>query len=259
MTSTHTVGPGQLKDAYRRLNDRVAAAAERSGRRADDIVVVAVTKNAGPDEIRQIVELGHCDLGESRVQQLTQRAAQLDEFLSRRRALGRAADKGQPELPEQVRWHMVGHLQRNKVKHLLPLVQLIHSVDSLRLAEELHAHAARMDCTVDVLLQVNASQEPGKHGVAAPAALHLAEQIDTMLHLRLRGLMAMAPQSNDREDVRWSFARTAEIFQDVRDAHIGGRHFNALSMGMSDDFDIAIEQGANVIRVGRALFGETPA
>ena len=257
MTSTHTVGSNPLKDAYQRLNDRVAAAAERSGRRREEISVVAVTKHASPDQIRQLVEMGHCDLGENRVQQLTQRAAQLDEYLSRRRSLGRGADKEQPEVPEAVRWHMVGHLQRNKVKHLLPLVQLIHSVDSLRLAEEVHAHAQRLDGTADVLLQVNASKEPGKHGIAAPAVLHLAEQIDTMLHLRLRGLMAMPPQTDSEEAIRWSFSRAREIFQDIRDAKIGGAHFNALSMGMTNDFEIAIEQGANIIRVGRALFGES--
>lgn len=259
MTSTHTVGSDQLKDAYRRLTDDVDAAAERSGRRREDIVVVAVTKNAGPDQIRHLAEIGHCDFGESRVQQLTQRAAQLEEFLSRRRSLGRATVKGQADVPDEVRWHMVGHLQRNKAKHLLPMVHLIHSVDSLRLAEELHTHASRLDCTVDILLQVNASQEPGKHGVVAPAVLHLAEQIDTMLHLRMRGVMAMAPQSEEKEEIRWSFARAAEIFQDIRDARIGGRHFNALSMGMTNDFELAIEQGANVIRIGRALFGEPQA
>ena len=183
--------------------------------------------------------------------------AQLEEFLSRHRTLGRATTRSGAAMPTSVRWHMVGHLQRNKVKQIIPLVQLIHSVDSLRLAEELHNHAARLDRVVDVLLQVNASLEPAKFGVAAPAALHLAEQIDTMIHLRLRGVMAMAPEAEKAEASRPYFARAAEIFTDIRDAKIGGRSFNALSMGMSHDFEAAVEEGANVVRIGQALFGNS--
>lgn len=249
-----TTSASDLRDAYRRTNDRIAAAAERSGRRRDDVLMVAVTKNALPDQIRHLVEMGHCDLGESRSQQLIQRAAQLEEFLARHRTLGRATGKA-ATLPEKVRWHMVGHLQRNKVRQMFALVQLIHSVDSLRLAEELHSQASRLEQPVDVLLQVNASQEQTKHGVAAPAAQHLAEQIDTMVHLRLRGLMTMAALTDD-DQTRSTFARTTEIFRDIREAGIGGQHFNVLSMGMSNDFEIAVEEGANVIRIGRALFGE---
>ena len=260
MATTHTVG-SQLKDAYRKTMDRLATAAERGGRRSNDVRMVAVTKHASPDQIRHLVELGHEDLGENRVQHLILRVAQLEEFLSRHRTLGRAASRASlrsgAEMPTEVRWHMVGHLQRNKVRQILPLVQLIHSVDSLRLAEELHNHASRLDRVVDVLLQVNASLEPSKFGVAAPAALHLAEQIDTMIHLRLRGIMAMAPAVEDAEQVRPYFARAAEIFHDIHDAKIGGKSFNALSMGMSHDFEVAVEEGANIVRIGQALFGDS--
>ena len=256
MAGTQTVGSSQLRDAYRRLNDRIEAAAIRSGRLPNDVLTVAVTKNASPDQIRQLVELGHVDLGENRVQQLAHRVTQLDEFLSRRRTLGRATSKNAVELPEQVRWHMVGHLQRNKVKQVLPFVQLIHSVDSLRLAEELHGHADRMECVADVLIQINTAQEAGKHGVAAPAVLHLAEQIDTMVHLRLRGLMTMAPLNENPENSRACFALSADIFRDIRQAGFVGQYFNVLSMGMTNDFEVAIEEGANVLRIGRALFGE---
>jgi len=256
MTGGSITGSTQLKDAYRRVMDRVAAAAERSGRRPNDVLVVAVTKYAGPDRIRQLVELGQADLGESHVQHLSQRVALVGEFLARHHTLGRAQGARIQTVPTQVRWHMVGHLQRNKVKQVLPLVQLIHSVDSLRLAEELHAQAARMDHVTDVLLQINSTQEPSKFGVAAPAAIHLAEQIDTMINLRLRGLMTMAQREHSDEQARSCFARTAEIFRDIRDAGIGGQQFNALSMGMTNDFEIAIEQGANVVRIGRAFFGD---
>ena len=246
-----------MKDAYRRVMDRVAAAAQRSGRRAEDVIVVAVTKSAGPDQMRQLVELGHGDLGESRVQQLSQRVALIGEFLARHRTLGRAGVRGPQTVPARVRWHMVGHLQRNKVRQLLPLVQLIHSVDSLRLAEEIHTSAVRMDRVADVLLQVNASTDPSKFGVAAPAVQHLAEQIDTMVSLRLRGIMTMAPLESEPDAIRACFGRAAEIFSDIRDAGIGGQHFTVLSMGMTNDFEIAIEHGANVVRIGRAIFGES--
>lgn len=238
------------------MRERIAAAAERSGRRAQDVLMVAVTKNATPDQIRTLVELGQVDLGENRVQQLTQRVAALEEFLSRRRTLGAAAPKGSPEPPQQVRWHMIGHLQRNKVKQVIPLVNLIQSVDSLRLAEEIHNFAARTDRVVDILIQVNVSGETSKSGVAAPAVIHLAEQIDSMMHLRLRGLMTMAPYSDDPEDARPVFARTAELFHDLQNARVSGPACNVLSMGMSGDFEVAIEEGANLVRVGRALFGD---
>src|SRR5690242_3926666 len=156
----------ELKERYGEVMERVARAAEKSGRRASDVVVIAVTKTAGPDQIRQIIELGHCDLGENRVQQLQQRAAMTEEFVSRRRMMG---SRGAQPLP-QVRWHMIGHLQRNKVKTVLPLVKLVHSVDSLRLAEEIETASVKLDREVEVLLQVNISGEESKFGLAAPAA-----------------------------------------------------------------------------------------
>jgi pyridoxal phosphate enzyme (YggS family) len=129
-------------------------------------------------------------------------------------------------------------------------------VDSLRLAEELHNFGARTERTIEVLLQVNVSGEASKAGVAAPAVIHLAEQIDTMMHLKLRGLMTMAPAGENPEDSRPVFARTAELFHDVRSAKVGGPEFNLLSMGMTSDYEVAIEEGANLVRIGRAIFGD---
>jgi len=255
MVTENIVSPAQLKDAYRRVKDRIAQAALRCGRNPQDVVMVAVTKYATVDQIQQIIELGQMDLGESRVQHLQQRVAQIDEFLARKRTLGGAAPKSKDLMPENVRWHMIGHLQRNKVKQVVPLVSLIHSVDSLRLAEELHNYAARHDLTIDILLQINIAGEGQKAGIAAPAAIHLAESIDTMMHLRLRGLMCMAQVSENPEDSRSCFARTREIFEDIRKAKVGGPDCNVLSMGMSNDFEVAIEEGANVVRIGSALFG----
>jgi len=257
MTTQPLAGPAQLKDAYQQVNGRIADAASRSGRSREDVVMVAVTKYASPDQIRHIVELGQADLGESRVQQLAQRVPQLNEFLSRKKTLAGVTARADDATPDKVRWHMLGQLQRNKVKQVAPHVDLIHSVDSLRLAEELHNYAARLDITIDILVQVNASGTTGKSGITPPAVTHLIDSIDTMMHLRPRGLMAMAPLSENPEDARPTFARTAELFADVKAAHVGGDAFNILSMGMTNDFEIAIEEGANIVRIGRALFGET--
>jgi len=254
--SEQSTAAGALRDAHRAVCDRIAAAAERAGRRAEHVTLVAVTKNATPDAIRSLVELGQADLGENRVQQLTQRAPQLDEWLGRKKTLAGAAPKTEAAVPDAVRWHMIGHLQRNKVKQVAPAVSLIQSVDSLRLAEELHSYAAKADRMIDILLQVNTAMEAQKSGVAPPAVIALAEQIDTMVHLQLRGLMCMAPYSDNPEDARPVFARTREIFEEARHLKIGGEPFNILSMGMSDDFEVAIEEGSNMVRVGRALFGD---
>lgn len=257
MTTQRISGPAQLREAYRTVDQRIGEAAARANRKRDDVILVAVTKYASPDQIRQVVELGQADLGESRVQQLGQRVPQLQEFLSRKKTLAGAAAKTDDLTPAQIRWHMIGQLQRNKVKQVVPYVNLIHSVDSLRLAEELHNFAARADLIIDVLLQVNVSGEASKGGIAAPAVLAMIESLDTMLHLRPRGLMTMAPQSDNPEAARPVFARTRELFEDCKAAKLGGEAFTALSMGMTDDFEIAIEEGANLVRVGRALFGET--
>ena len=248
-----------LKDAYDQVCDRIAASAARGGRKAEDVVLVAVTKYATVDQIQKTLELGVMDFGESRGQNLAQRVAQIDEFIQRRAQLAAAAPRSKQLVPEQVRWHMIGHLQRNKVKQVVPLVSLVHSVDSLRLAEELHNYASRHDLTIDILMQVNTAGEAQKSGVAAPAAIHLAEQIDTMMHLRLRGLMCMAPYTEEPETARPFFARTREIFEDIRTSGYVDAAFNVLSMGMSGDFEVAIEEGANVIRIGSALYGPKPA
>ena len=252
-----------LRDAYKKVNDRIADAAARSGRRREDVVMIAVTKYASPDQIRNIVELGQADLGENRVQQLVQRVPMLNEFLQRKKTLAGAAAKTQDRTPDQIRWHMIGSLQRNKVKQVVPHVELIHSVDSLRLAEELHNYAARLDVVIDILVQVNASGEASKSGVTPPAVKHLVDSIDTMMHLRPRGLMTMAPLIEDsiesEQAARRTFSRTREIFNDIKAAHAGGDRFNVLSMGMTNDFEIAIEEGSNVVRIGSALFGDAPA
>ena len=238
-----------LSERYSAVRQRVADAAARSGRNASDIITVAVTKYTEMDQIRELVELGHRDFGENRVQQLVQRAAMIDEYIRRRAALGQQS-KG------AARWHMIGHLQRNKAKKLGASVRLVHSVDSLRLAEELQSVGLKYETPIDVLVQVNIAEEDAKHGCPLPACEPLAEAMDSMAHLRVRGLMTMAPYSDNPEDSRIHFARLRELYEDMQLAGFGEGHFNILSMGMSGDFEVAIEEGSNIVRVGSAIFGE---
>jgi pyridoxal phosphate enzyme (YggS family) len=150
---------------------------------------------------------------------------------------------------------MIGHLQRNKVRPVLQICDVIHSVDSLRLAEEIQTQAVKLEKVARIMLEVNIADEPQKHGVAVGAATHLAEQIDTMEGVQLVGLMAMAPYSDDPENARHWFARLREIYEEMRFSKTGGAHLRHLSMGMSGDFEVAIEEGATMVRVGTALFG----
>ncbi|MFN4244042.1 MAG: YggS family pyridoxal phosphate-dependent enzyme [Tepidisphaerales bacterium] len=246
--------PGTLAQRLEQVRARIARACEAAGRSPGEVTLVAVTKYAPPEQIRELVTLGVADLGESRVQQLQQRAAQINEWHARQ--LARAADASRP-LPPKLRWHMIGHLQRNKVKTLLPLVSCIHSVDSLRLAEELDSTAGKLmpGKKVPVLMQVNASEEPQKFGVAVGAAVHLAEQIATMPNLQLIGLMTMAAYDATESEARFTFSRTRELFEEMKWHRIGGTAFKHLSMGMSGDFEWAIAEGATMVRIGSQLFG----
>jgi PLP dependent protein len=243
----------ELAEKLKSLQERIARSCDKAKREPGEVTLVAVTKYGGPEQIRELLQLGVADLGESRVQNLVQRAAQINEFHARKIAAG------DDKVPAKIRWHMIGHLQRNKVKQLLPMVNCIHSVDSLRLAEELETLLEKSNRKLPVMLQVNASEEEQKFGVAVGAAPHLAEQIATMKNLQLVGLMSMAALNADEKSTRFTFARTKEIFDDLRFNKIGGPSFRHLSMGMTNDFEIAIEEGSTMVRVGSALFGSKPS
>jgi len=251
-----------VRSRYVEVMDRVAQAAQRNDRRTSDVMVVAVSKYAELDDVRRLLELGHADFGESRTPQLLQRAAIVDEWLSRRQSMRRVGATAEEEasitggrFPREVRWHMVGHLQRNKAKKTIEAVRLVHSVDSLRLIEEIQMAAMKLDSVADVLIQVNCSGEKNKHGCAVAAASHLAEQMETMMHIRARGLMTMAPLVEDPEDARLTFERCVEVYNDICKRGIGDDDFNILSMGMSNDYEVAIETGSNLVRLGSAIFG----
>ena len=240
-----------LLERYHVLMDRVAAAAERSGRSAKDIIVVLVSKYGTLEQIRELVGAGHLHFGESRSQQLEQRAAQIAEWLERTREIGPA---GSDALPDAVNWHMIGHLQRNKAKKAVQHARLIQTVDSLRLAEEIQTAAAKRDRPVEVLIQVNVTGEPQKKGIAPPAVRHLIDQVETMVNVQVRGLMAMGEHTDDADSIRRTFEHCQELFEEIATKNNLGGRFNILSMGMSNDYEIAIECGSNCIRVGSAVF-----
>jgi pyridoxal phosphate enzyme (YggS family) len=244
----------RITDNLKRIKDNIGEACARAKREPSDVRVVAVTKSVDLDSIRSLLELQQGDVAESRVQELVQRHAMIDEHLKRRHEMQSTA--GSEAVMVKPRWHMVGHLQRNKVRQLLPIVEMIHSVDSLRLAEEINTAAARLGLAnkVDVLLEVNTSQEKQKHGLAVGAVSALAEQLETLANLRIMGLMTMAPQSDDPEKSRFFFGRLREILEEMRGERVVSEDCRHLSMGMSGDYVTAVEEGATLVRIGRALF-----
>jgi len=236
----------KISERIERVKDTISSACARVGRDPGEVQLVVVTKSATIEAVKEVIRLGFTNLGENRVQQLIKVSTQVAEFLQ-----GPDGDLG---LPEKVGWHMIGHLQRNKVRHVLPISFLIHSVDTLRLAEEINTSAAKLNLCPKVLLQVNTSNEPLKYGVPVGAATHLAEQIETLPNLRLVGLMTMAPLTHNKDVVRACFVRTRELFIEIRGEKIVGRQFTELSMGMSSDYDVAVEEGATILRIGSAIF-----
>jgi len=228
------------------VNEKIAYSCDRSGRAVSEVKLVIVTKTADLDSIKEVIKLGYTDLGENRVQQLKRVCTEVADFL--------ADGSEDVDLPAKVNWHMIGHLQRNKVRQVLPITCMIHSIDTLRLAEEISSVAARLELSPRVLLQVNTSGEPQKYGVPAAAATHMAEQIATLPNLKLAGLMTMAPLTRNKDVVRACFERTRDLFEEIRGEKLAGEDFTELSMGMSSDYEIAVEEGATILRIGSAIF-----
>ena len=236
----------KISERIQYLKNTINSGCARAGRDPSEVKLVVVTKSATIEAIEEVIHLGFTDLGENRVQQLRKVSAQIDEFLKQ--------GDVDSTLPEKISWHMVGHLQRNKVRHVLPIASLIHSVDTLRLAEEINTSAPKLNLCPEVLLQVNTSEEPQKYGVPVGAATHLAEQMETLPNLKLVGLMTMAPLTHNKDVVRACFVRARELFVEMRGEKIVGPQFTELSMGMSSDYQIAVEEGATILRIGSAIF-----
>ena len=236
----------KVADRIQQVRDTINAACSRVGREPGDVKLVIVTKSVGFEQIQDVIELGLTDLGENRVQQLKKVVAQVEEIAN--------SPKEHSEIWNNINWHMIGHLQRNKVRQVVPIASLIHSVDTLRLAEEINTAGEKLGISPKILLQVNVSEEPQKYGVPVGALMHLAEQIETLANVQLCGLMTMAPLTHNKDVVRACFVRARELFIEMRGERIVGPQFTELSMGMSSDYEIAVEEGATILRIGSAIF-----
>ncbi|HWV55884.1 MAG TPA: YggS family pyridoxal phosphate-dependent enzyme [Longimicrobiales bacterium] len=224
----------RLKEALPRVREAIAGALERAGR-SEHVEIVAITKGHPADAVLSAVRNGLRCCGENR-------AAELEAKVG---AVGRHGAE----------WHFVGHLQRNKVRRILPLVDLLHSVDSLRLAETLSAEAVRAGMTLRVLVQVNTSGEAAKGGFSAAEAVDAVARIAELPNLAVQGLMTMAPLDAEEAVLRSTFGRTRRLFDECA-AVVPGFEARHLSMGMSNDFEVAVEEGSTMVRLGTILFGE---
>ena len=236
----------KIQERTKRVTESITAACDRAKRDPAQVKLIVVTKSADIDSVKEIIAHGFTDLGENRIQQLKKVTAQIAEYLE-------GGHENAPS-PQDIRWHVIGHLQRNKVRQALPLAYMIHSVDTLRLAEEINAAAAKLKLKPKVLLQVNTSNEPQKYGVPVGAATHLAEQFETLPNIELCGMMTMAPLTHNKDVVRLCFSRARELFDEIKGERLVGDSFTELSMGMSSDYEIAIEEGATLLRIGSAIF-----
>ncbi|MFO7265047.1 MAG: YggS family pyridoxal phosphate-dependent enzyme [Bacillota bacterium] len=225
-----------LSENLARVRERVRRAAERAGRDPAEITIVAVTKGVDAATVQAALELGITDIGENRVQEARDKFARLP-------------------MGPGVRRHMIGHLQTNKVRQALALFDVIHSLDRPELAAELSRRATALGRVVPVLVQVNVAREPTKHGLEPEKVLDFIREAAKLPGLRIEGLMTIAPLTNDPETVRPVFRRLRELSRQVEEAGIEGVRMQCLSMGMTNDFEVAVEEGSTCIRVGTALFG----
>ena len=224
-----------LEDNLSLIREHIAAAAEKSGRRAEDIHLIAATKTVEPARIRELLSLGVTRLGENRVQELL---AKYDLFTP---------------APE---WHMIGHLQTNKVKQIIDKVALIHSVDSIRLAETIDRCAGQAGRRINVLVEINIAGEDNKYGVQPEQTGDFVEQLSGFSNICVQGLMCIAPYVMNPEYNRNIYKKMSNIFVDIQTVFAHNMGVKYLSMGMSGDYRVAIEEGANMVRIGTALFGE---
>ena len=224
-----------IRDNILEIEEQIRESAEKCGRKREDILLLGVTKLHEPYEIREAVEAGIMDLGENKVQELLSKYDKIEE---------------------PVRWHLIGHLQRNKVKDIIDKVYMIHSVDSLRLAKEIDKRAAQKDLTMNILVQVNAAEDDAKFGVKVEETAPLIDSIVKQCpNIRIKGLMCIAPFYEDKNDARPCFRTMKKLYDSYLDDPRDAVDFNYLSMGMSGDFPVAIEEGSNTVRVGTAIFG----
>ena len=225
----------KISENLREINERIAGAAERGGRRREDVRLVCVSKTVGPDEVREAYAAGQRDFAENRVQKLVEKQAALQDL-------------------RDVNWHLIGQLQTNKIKYCADKVVMIHALDRAALAAALDKFAAKKGITVDCLLEVNISGEESKTGLPIRDVDAFLEEFVKTSRIRLRGVMPMAPEGAPEDVLRSVFAGAAELAEKIRRMGIPNAPMGELSMGMSGDYEIAVEEGATLVRIGTAVF-----
>lgn len=224
-----------IKENIDIICDRVAEAAKKSGRNPEDITIIAVSKTVDAHKAKEAVESGLSNLGENRVQEFVNKYEQLNDM--------------------NIKWHMIGHLQKNKVKYIIDKAELIHSVESLDLANEINKRAKQSEIVSKVLIELNIGEEDSKFGINAENVYDFVRAFNQYDNILVTGLMTVAPYSENPEDVRWIFKKMKEIYDNILKMKLKNTDMKYLSMGMTNDFEIAIEEGSNIVRIGTAIFG----
>jgi pyridoxal phosphate enzyme (YggS family) len=224
----------ELRENLDKIREDIAENCLKAGRKPEEVKLVAVSKNFPPEVVLEAYTLGQVVFGENRVQELLSKKAQL---------------------PGDIKWHLIGSLQRNKVKDIIGKVELIHSVDTVRLAQEISRQALKTGFDMPILIQVNISGEEAKHGFSSGEILRDIQEISELPGIKIKGLMTMAPQTNEPEEVRPVFRGLRKLSRDIADMNLPGVEMSELSMGMSDDYRIAIQEGATLVRIGSRIFG----
>ena len=225
----------QLTENYKAVKENIQKACEKAGRDASEVTLLAVSKTKPVDMLKCVYDAGARDFGENKVQEL------IDKI---------------PQLPSDIRWHMIGHLQRNKVKNIVDKVYLIHSVDSLRLAEEISREAVKKQVEVNILIEVNVAQEESKFGTTVEETAELIRSIAVLPSIHIKGLMTIAPFVENAEENRTYFQKLRQLAVDIGNKNIDNVSMNILSMGMTGDYMVAAQEGATIVRVGTGIFGE---
>lgn len=225
---------GTIQENIKAVEDRIAAECQKAGRDPEDVTLIAVSKTKPVEMLREAYEYGCRDFGENKVQEL------LDKY---------------EEMPRDIRWHMIGHLQRNKVKYIVDKVYLIHSVDSLRLAEEISKEAVKKNVCVNILVEVNVANEETKFGTTCEEVKQLVQDIAKLPNICVKGLMTIAPFVENAEKNRPIFSKLKKISVDIMDENIDNITMENLSMGMTGDYAVAVSEGATCVRVGTGIFG----
>lgn len=216
------------------VNKRILSACKKAGRDPKEVTLIAVSKTKPASMIEEAYGAGARDFGENKVQELCEK---------------------HKELPQDIKWHMIGHLQRNKVKQIIGKTVLIHSVDSLRLAEQIEEEAGKQDLIIDILLEINVAEEDSKFGFKLEEAESAILKIATFPHVRIKGLMTIAPFVENSEENRSVFKKLRQFYVDMQRKNIDNVNMSLLSMGMTGDYEVAIEEGATLVRVGTGIFG----